>query len=196
MRAVKGVDLLLEAALRLNDEPSVHWLLLGRVEDSRIERQLKHPALRDRVHALGWRQDAAQLMAAMDVFAMPSRSEGLCRAIMEAMELGLCPVATAVGGTPELIRDGIDGLLVPPNDVAALEGAIRRVVGDASLRTLLATSARERISTVFTMEHMVDETLSMYRSMVGVSSEPEVRRAAMPRVESPSGSSLFSRPAA
>jgi glycosyltransferase involved in cell wall biosynthesis len=164
MRRVKGVDLLFQAALQLKDLPQLHWLLLGRVEDARVSRLAEHPEIRDRVHCLGWRDDAVRLMTAMDVFAMPSRSEGLCRAIMEAMALGLCPVATAVGGTPELIRNGVDGLVVPPGDAAALASAIRRVADDAALRRRLACSARERILRDFTIERMVEGTLAMYRA--------------------------------
>jgi glycosyltransferase involved in cell wall biosynthesis len=166
MRRVKGVDVLLQAALQLKDLPPLHWLLLGRVEDARVARLAERREIRDRVHCLGWRDDAARLMAAMDIFAMPSRSEGLCRAIMEAMALGLCPVATTVGGTPELIRDGVDGLVVPSGDASALASAIRRVAGDTELRKRLACSARQRIRSDFTIERMVEGTLGMYRAVL------------------------------
>jgi glycosyltransferase involved in cell wall biosynthesis len=177
MRPVKGVDVLLEAALRLADEPSIHWLLLGRVEDRRVGRLATRREIRDRVHLLGWRDDAARLMTAMDLFVMPSRSEGLCRAVMEAMEMGLCPVVTGVGGSPELVRDGVDGLVTPPEDPAALASAIGRLVRDASLRNDLAASARDRIKNAFTMERMVEQTLSMYRSVL----EARSVRVARPR---------------
>ncbi len=142
MRPVKGADLLLQAAIDLGGDASIHWLLAGRIEDQRVARLAEHPAIRQRVHAVGWRDDVERVMTAMDVFAMPSRSEGFSRAILEAMELGLCVVATHVGGTPELVRDGVDGLLTPPSDAAALAAAIRRLVVDARLRKGLAASAR------------------------------------------------------
>jgi glycosyltransferase involved in cell wall biosynthesis len=166
MRPVKGADLLLKAAIELASNASIHWLLAGRIEDQQVARLAEHPAIRGRVHALGWRDDMERVMTAMDVFAMPSRSEGFSRAIMEAMELGLCPVATRVGGTPELVRDGVDGLVTRPGDAAALAAAIRRLAADGSLRRRLAASARERIRTEFTMERMVDQTLSMYRTLM------------------------------
>jgi glycosyltransferase involved in cell wall biosynthesis len=167
MRPVKGVDVLLNAALQLKHEHDIHWLLLGRVEDPEVERLAGHPDIRDRVHCLGWRDDARRLFAAMDVFAMPSRSEGLSRSIMEAMELGLCPVATRVGGTPELVRDLVDGLVVSPDDAWALASAIRLLALHPSLRRSLANSARQRIRAAFTVERMVDQTMAMYDAMLG-----------------------------
>jgi L-malate glycosyltransferase len=164
MRRVKGADVLLKAAIELQAERSIHWLILGRVEDAEVARLANRPEIRDRVHMLGWRDDAPSLMTAMDVFAMPSRSEGFSRAITEAMELGLCPVATRVGGTPELVRDGVDGLLTPADDVGALAAAIRRLAHEAPLRNRLAHSARDRVKTVFTIERMVEQTLAMYRA--------------------------------
>ena len=172
MRRVKGVDVLLKAALALRDEPSVHWLLLGRVEDDEVARLLAHADLKGRMHALGWRDDAERLLGAMDVFAMPSRSEGFSRAITEAMERGLCPVATRVGGTPELVRDGVDGLLTPPEDVGALAAAIRRLAHDPALRRRLSAAARERIRTELTIERMVDRMNEMYDRVLAPRARP------------------------
>jgi glycosyltransferase involved in cell wall biosynthesis len=166
MRRVKGVDVLLKAAIDLQAERSIHWLLLGRVEDPEVAHLAARREIRDRVHLLGWRDDVERLMTAMDVFAMPSRSEGFSRAIMEAMELGLCPVATRVGGTPELIRDGVDGLLTARDDVAALAAAIRRLAHDEALRMSLAASARRRVKTMFTIDRMTEQTMVMYQAVL------------------------------
>jgi glycosyltransferase involved in cell wall biosynthesis len=166
MRPVKGVDVLLKAARRLAGEPSIHWLLLGRVEDAEVARLLAHADLQARVHAPGWREDADRLLGAMDVFAMPSRSEGLSRAITEAMERGVCPVVTRVGGTPELVRDGTDGLVISPEDDAALASAIVLLARQPALRQALATSARERIRRDFTVERMVAQMMEMYRTLL------------------------------
>lgn len=176
MRRVKGVDVLLKAALELQSERSIHWLLLGRVEDPRVARLAARPEIRDRVHLLGWRDDAPRLMTAMDLFAMPSRSEGFSRAITEAMELGLCVVATLAGGTPELVRDELDGLLTPKDDSAALAAAIRRLAHDEPLRRRMAESARQRVRTEFTIERMTERTLAMYRAALGAADRG--RRAA------------------
>ena len=116
------------------------------------------------------RHDAPALLSAMDVFAMPSRSEGFSRAISEAMEAGLCVVATSVGGTPELIRHEIDGLTVPANDSAALANAIRRVATNPPLRRSLAGAGTERLRTEFTVDQMGGKIMAMFRS---VASTPE-----------------------
>ena len=71
---------------------------------------------------------------------MPSRSEGLSRAITEAMERGVCPVVTRVGGTPELVRDGVDGLVISPEDDEALASAIMLLARQPALRQSLAAS--------------------------------------------------------
>jgi glycosyltransferase involved in cell wall biosynthesis len=178
MRPVKGVDVLLRAALALKNEPAIRWLLLGRVEDKGVAQLLDQPDLRGRVLALGWREDAERLLGAMDIFAMPSRSEGFSRAITEAMERGLCPVATRVGGTPELVRDGVEGLLTPPDDVPAFAAAIRGLAHDAPLRTRLAAAARERIRTDLTIENMVDPMMAMYEAALANSGPLSSQRRA------------------
>jgi glycosyltransferase involved in cell wall biosynthesis len=177
MRPVKGVDVLLNSALKLHDAETIHWMLLGKIEDKQVAELVNHPAIRDRVHSLGWRDDAQALLAAMDVFAMPSRSEGFSRAISEAMEAGLCVVATNVGGTPELIRHEIDGLTVPPEDPTALAEAIRRVAANRQLRTSLAAAGTERLRTEFTVDQMGRKIMAMFRA-VSPTHEAWRRRAA------------------
>ena len=97
--------------------------------------------LGDRVLLTGRRDDAVAVMGACDAFVMASSNEGLPVAIMEALALGLPVVSTAVGGIPEAITDGVEGLLVPPRDPEALAGAITRVATDPTLRAALARGA-------------------------------------------------------
>jgi glycosyltransferase involved in cell wall biosynthesis len=98
-------------------------------------------ALGDRVILTGQRDDAVAVMAACDAFVMASNNEGLPVAIMEALALGLPVVSTAVGGIPEAVTDGVDGLLVPARDPEALAAAITRIVEDPALRARLAEGA-------------------------------------------------------
>jgi glycosyltransferase involved in cell wall biosynthesis len=84
-------------------------------------------------------------MAAADVLVLPSLSEGRPNVVLEAQACALPVVATAVGGTPELVEDGVHGLLVPPGDSNALAGSLRRLVSDEDLRRRLGASARQRI---------------------------------------------------
>lgn len=99
--------------------------------------------LGDRVVLTGRRDDAVAVMAACDTFVMASNNEGLPVAIMEALALGLPVVSTAVGGIPEAIADGVEGLLVPARDPEALAAAITRIVEDPALRARLADGAAE-----------------------------------------------------
>lgn len=94
----------------------------------------------------GWLDPAAkdELLRRAPVLVMPSRSEGLPMALLEGMAYGMAIVATAVGGIPEVLADGAEGLLVPPEDPAALAAALRRLAADPGLRTRLGAAARAR----------------------------------------------------
>jgi len=97
--------------------------------------------LGDRVLLLGQRDDAIRVLAACDVFTMASDNEGLPVALMEALALGLPVAATAVGGIPEAVTDGVEGLLVPPSQPEALADAIATITGDDELRARMAAGA-------------------------------------------------------
>jgi glycosyltransferase involved in cell wall biosynthesis len=96
-------------------------------------------------------------LVAADVLALPSTYEGLSHVLLEAMSAGCPAVTTRVAGNPEVVRDGIEGLLVDPGDVPDLSGALGRVLGDDDLRARLAAGARARAGH-FTHEGMVDAT--------------------------------------
>jgi glycosyltransferase involved in cell wall biosynthesis len=97
--------------------------------------------LDDRVRFLGLRDDVPDLLPGFDVFALSSRYEGLPIALLEAMAAGRACVATSVGGVPEVVTHGQDGLLVPAGDAAALAVALGKVLEDADLRAALGSSA-------------------------------------------------------
>jgi glycosyltransferase involved in cell wall biosynthesis len=118
----------------------------------------------DRVHLAGQRQDVPDLLAAADVFVMPSLWEGLPLAILEAMLAQKAIVASVTSGIPEAINDGQEGLLVPPGDEAALAEALGRVLSDAALRSRLAAQARARALREFTVECMTDQYERLYAS--------------------------------
>lgn len=119
--------------------------------------------LSEDVRFLDERDDTAELMLAADLLVLPSREEGLSNVIIEAMGSGLPIIATAVGGTPELIRDGENGLLVPNEDDNALAVALQRLIDDAALRDRLAAQARADALAGFSLDAMIDHTLSIYR---------------------------------
>ncbi len=137
---------LLQAARRLADrDPTVRWCAIGQgpleAEIHRLRHQL---ALEDQVILPGYREDAVALLAGCDIFVLASRFEGLPVALMEALGLGLPVVATAVGGVPEVLTDGVEGLLVPAERADLLAQAVGELSGDEARRKELAEAARTR----------------------------------------------------
>ena len=130
------------------------------------ERELRAEADRlgvtPRVIFAGYRDDVPALLAGCDVFCLPSRAEGLPLVVLEAMAQGKPVVATAVGGTPELVLDGETGLLVQPGDVAALRRALAEVLRDAALASRLGEAGRARVHTAFSASEMSKRILRMY----------------------------------
>lgn len=142
-RAQKDYPNLLAAARLLADrEVQVRIVAVGQGPQEAETRALHASlGLGDRVLLTGQRDDAVAVMGACDAFVMASNNEGLPVAIMEALALGLPVVSTAVGGIPEAITDGVEGLLVPARDPEALAAAITRIVEDPALRARLADGA-------------------------------------------------------
>ena len=165
---VKNHQLLIKAFARLNHEQ--HPLCLFFIGDGPERGSLA--ALRDtlpcrdRIHFLGRRDDVADILHAMDIFVLPSRSEGVCNALLEAMATGLPIVATAVGGNTELIQDGATGLLVPSDDEDALVHALTMFLEDVSgMRGQIGMNARKRSEEVFSLRRMVKAYESLYLSL-------------------------------
>ena len=137
--------LLRAARLLVDREVPVRIVAIGQGPQEREIRALREEfQLAHRVILTGYRDDAVRVMAACDVFTLASKWEGLPVALMEALAVGLPVVATAVGGVAEQMHDGVDALLVPPGDPAALADALQRVVQDPQLRARLAAAAAAR----------------------------------------------------
>ena len=111
----------------------------------------------DRVHRLGFRDDMPAVVAAFDIFVMPSHFEGFGIALVEAMATGAAVIASAASNLPELVQDGVEGLLVPVKDAEALASAIIALCGDGEKRQTMARAARERARRDFSMDRMIDE---------------------------------------
>jgi glycosyltransferase involved in cell wall biosynthesis len=120
-----------------------------------------------RTHSAGFVDDVAPAVAGLDVLWHPSHAEGLGTAVIEAMAVGVPPIAYSVGGVPEVVEDGVSGVLVPPNDTRAFAEAATRLALDANLRKSLGEAARRRASR-FTADAMVDGTQSVYDRLLGV----------------------------
>ncbi|HET7233818.1 MAG TPA: glycosyltransferase family 4 protein [Longimicrobium sp.] len=151
----KGLRVLAEAWRSVADPlPDAHLLFAGKGTDEAALKEMLGGV--QRVHWLGYRRDVPNVMRALDVLVLPSFVEGAPNVVQEAMAAGIAVIATAVSGTPELVRSGEHGLLVPPGDAPALASAIARLAGDAELRARLAAAGHARVRAEFTLERMLD----------------------------------------
>ena len=138
---------------------------------------------REDVLFTGWRDDVAELMSVMDVFALPSWREGMPRSAIEAAASGLPLVLTDIRGCREVVRDGVEGLLVPVRDPEALADAMTRVLEDPALRSRMGAAARRRAEAEFDQRRVVatvvgeTERLLRRRGIGGARGSTVVRRA-------------------
>jgi len=128
-----------------------------------LEARAKAAGLGDSVRFLGWRDDAAEVMTAFDVFLMPSRWEGFGLAAIEAMAAGLPVIATRVTALPEIVADGVTGRLVGAGDVATLVRAMLEACENPGLARQMGMRGRERVATEFGAGRMIDRTLAVYQ---------------------------------
>ena len=166
----KGHEHFVEAALRLLGAGlDAHFVVVGDplfAEDAwradALRRIVKDAAREDRVRFVGYRRDIPGVMRGLDVLVLASDAEPCGRVLFEGMAAGTPIVATNSGGTPEIVRDGIEGLLVPPRDPASLAGAIGALAADAGLRARLGAAGVARVAAEFTIERYVARTLAVY----------------------------------
>jgi glycosyltransferase involved in cell wall biosynthesis len=153
----KGVDVLMAAFRQVASAHSgARMVLVGDgLERAALEAMSRQFGLDARVQFLGMRDDVPSILRNLDVFVLPSRTEGLPMALLEAMAAGLPIVATAVGGVPEAIRDGETGILVPPERPDELAGAILRLASDEALRNRLAAGGRQTFLNRYELSRMV-----------------------------------------
>ncbi len=121
--------------------------------------------LASHVQMLGDRADIEDILAAVDVFVLPSRTEGMSNALLEAMAMALPVVATAVGGTPEVIAEGESGLLVPPDDPSAMAAATARLLDDRPSAARLGAAARQAVEERFGARSMVRRLEAVYAAV-------------------------------
>ena len=127
-----------------------------------LQRQAAGLGIADRVRFLGARRDLGNFLSAIDVFVMPSFWEGLPLAMVLAMGAGLPVVATRVAGIPEVVQDGVNGLLVTPGESGELGAALSRVVNDDTTRVLLGQAARAFVRPRFGVDGYVNAITGLY----------------------------------
>ncbi len=162
----KGHLYALEALITLFKQyPDLVYICVGEGELSETLHLFVHTHhLEDRVFFTGFIPEAAMLYSAFDICLVPSIKEGLPYSILEAMHTGTPIVASAVGGIPDVIRDGISGCLVAPHSPPALVHALTQLIENRAYRTTLGEVAQEEARHQYTISAMVADTCALYRS--------------------------------
>jgi len=168
----KGVDILLEA-LRdiIKRTTDIHVLIIGKggfpkafSAEEELKRFVKDHNLGQYVTFAGYVDKLYEYLQASDIFAFPSRWEGLGCSMLEAMSCGIPVVATNIGGIPDAIQDGVDGLLFPVNDHKELAKKILILKNDVNLAERLAKNARQKVEEMFSIEVVAQRYAELYRA--------------------------------
>lgn len=164
----KGHIYLIKAANSIKDDiPGLKILIAG---SGPLESQIKHMVSNEKLEKfflfLGARRDIPEILRALDVFVMPSLWEGFPMALLEAMSCSLPVVTTPVGGIPEVITNGVNGLIITPQDDISLTNAIFELYNNDGLRRMLGEKAQETVSEKFSALTMVRKLESVYLSSV------------------------------
>ncbi len=177
LRPEKNLPLLLEAfaaAARTSD--SIRLLITGSGPDEPALRALaKTLKITDKCEFRPSTPDVADVLRRIDVFVLPSLSEGLSNALMEAMACGCCVIASEVGGNPELISDGTNGLLFPSENREALIGRLSEVLADPQRRSALAIAAADRIRKEFSLARALERMQEIYETLAASLSPSQIR---------------------
>ena len=165
----KGQRHLIEAAhLVVQQLPDVRFVILGEGElREHLERVVHEHHLEKHVLLPGFRIDVLGCIKGFDLFAMSSVTEGLGTSLLDAMACSKAIVATKAGGIPEVVDDGVTGVLVEPRDHHGLASAIVKLIKDDQLRQRMAAAGVARVSERFTVERMVAETAKLYARVAG-----------------------------
>ena len=154
-----------ELAAAMRDVPGAElWVVGERLASDRGEDMvalLRAAGLGDRLKLLGYRHDVAAVLAAADIFTLPSYFEALPMSVIEAMLSGLAVVASDINGPNEQVVEGVTGLLVPPRQPAALAAALARLAGDADLRARMGAAGRARALDRYDEAKIVARTLDL-----------------------------------
>jgi glycosyltransferase involved in cell wall biosynthesis len=178
----KGLHHAIDALPKIvESHPRAHLLSVGAMDHrdwlESLRRQSEERGVAGHVHFLGPRRDIPDLLRVCDVFLFPSLFEGLGLALIEAMAAGCVCVASAVGPVVEIVRDGVDGFLVPAGDPVALAGAVLQAIDDTPRRKSLAAAAAESAARRFDPGEAARRLQAIYEGVLAVSATPSTARA-------------------
>jgi glycosyltransferase involved in cell wall biosynthesis len=164
LSGVKNLDLMIDAASHVRlSVPGLKVVFIGEgKEKDRLLARVGQLGLAEHVAFAGLRRDVQALLPAFDVYVCSSDYEGVSLSILEAMARGRPVVATSVGGNPEVVRDGCDGLLVPKRKPEALADAVKQLAHDSVLRTQMGAQAHSSVRERFSLDRMVRDYVDLY----------------------------------
>jgi len=163
----KAQTYLLQAAKEVvGSFPEVKFLIVGGGElEGRLKKEIKALSLQGKVILTGFQRDIAPLYSALDLFVLSSYLEGLCTSLLEAMFYGVPIVATRTGGIPEIVKDGVNGWLVPPRDAKALARAIKGLLVDREMARRFSTQGKIMVRK-FGIQETVGKTEEVYQKVL------------------------------
>ncbi len=164
----KGFIDLAQSSYFLPRDLPIRFLFMGNMnENKRLVDVISKSPYRDRMHLLGYRDDALSVMASCDLLVFPSTErEGLAKVVLEAMSLGIPSIVTNVGCLPEIVEDGVSGLVVPPKDPEAIADAILRLFNDEPMRHKMGEMSQVRIKHRFNIEETIKKHLVLLEEVV------------------------------
>ncbi len=168
LRPEKGMMVLIEAVGSLKRRFStVECVIIGDGgERPALLDRIRELGLEDCVHLVGFREDVPSLLAILDVVVIPSFEEGIPQSLTQALAMERPVVASAVGGVPEVVQDGLSGLLVPPGDPEILAEKIACILHDPIAANRMGKVGRQVIQERYSMEHMLTQTEMVYRRLM------------------------------
>jgi glycosyltransferase involved in cell wall biosynthesis len=149
--------------------PELRVLIFGRGPlQQEIANLIEEMGLENRIILAGFRNDLPRILPCLDLLVHPALMEGLGIALLQAASCGLPIIASHAGGMPEVVEDGVNGRLVPPGDVAALSDALEQLLSNKDLRRRMGEAGRQKMRREFSLEHMVEGNLRVYRELLEV----------------------------
>jgi glycosyltransferase involved in cell wall biosynthesis len=174
LRPEKCLDLMIEAFANVAASlPSINLALLGSgPEEQRLKRLAQQRGILDRCRFESAQNEVGSFLRSIDIFVLPSSSEALSNSLMEAMACGCAVIASNVGGNPELVTDGVNGLLFPAGDLEELTCRIRQLILDKPLRQQLSINAAATVRERFTVKGTLGTISSIYDSLLNQNVDP------------------------
>ncbi|MDD1778798.1 MAG: glycosyltransferase family 4 protein [Candidatus Helarchaeota archaeon] len=165
----KGINyLILASSMADRMDIPVKVIIIGEgTEKGKLEELAKRVGIEDKVIFAGFQSDVENWLSAMDVFVLPSLTEGTPMSLLEAMAYGIPCVASQVGGVPKIIDSGIDGILVPPGNAEEIKEAINILYRDEKVRSSISKKAKNKIVNKYNINEWIEKIESQYMEIIG-----------------------------